>query len=91
MLGRNHKVICLRDEHLNQVEAVTEIMLACIQRLLFYYLVHILLVRRHPLRTTCVAFDFLVELACGGTSLLFPNYEIWSFSIVYQGVLANIG
>jgi hypothetical protein len=91
MLGRNNKVICLRDEHLNKVEAVAEIMLARVQRLLFYYLVHILLVRCHPLRTTCVAFDFLVELACGGTSLLFLNYEIWSFNVVNQGVLANIG
>ena len=66
-------------------------MLACIQRLLFYYLVYVLLVRSHPLRATCVSFDFLIELACGGTSLLFLNYEIWSVRVVDQGVLTNVG
>lgn len=51
MLSRYYQVIGLGDEHLDHVEAVAEVVLARIQRLLFYYFVHVLLILLQFIRT----------------------------------------
>ena len=89
MLGRNDKVIRLRNQHLHQVQAVSEVVLSRIQRLLFYYLIDILLIWLLGIGAG-VAFDFLVELASGRVTLLLLYDEIGAFVIIDQGVLTYV-
>lgn len=91
MLCRYHEVVCLRDEHLDEVESVAEVVLAGVQRLLFYYLVHVLLVGLDSRTAAGIPFDFLVKLPSGRTALLLLYYEVWPVGAVDQWVFANVG
>ena len=85
----NDQVVGLWNEHLNLVETIAEVMLTCIQRLLFYYLVHVLWIRLYFVGSW-VALNFLIKLASCRTSLLFPYDEIWAFIIVKERVFAYV-
>ena len=89
VLGRDHQVVSLWNEHLDHVDAITKVMLARIQRLLFYYFVHELLIL-HLFIGSWVAFYFLVEGASRRTAFLLPYYEVWALMTVYEWILANI-
>ena len=65
-------------------------MLTGVQRLLFYYLVHVLLVGLDSGAAACVTFNFLVKLPCGRTTLLFLYDEIRAIDAVDQWVFANV-
>ena len=89
MLRRNDQIVSLRYEHLDHVHAVTEVVLARVQRLLFNNFVHELLVL-HLIIGAGVALDFLVKGARCRASFLFPYYEVWALNVVYERILANI-
>ncbi len=89
MLGGDHQVIGLRYEHLDHVDAVAQVVLARVQRLLFYYFVHKLLIL-HLFIGSRVPFNFLVKGARRRAAFLFPYYEVWALLVVYKRVLANI-
>ena len=90
VLGWNYQVICLGDKHLYKIKSIAKVVLTRIQRLLFYYLVHVLLVWLHFIHSAGVALDFLVELPSCGTTLLSLYYEIRPIDVVEKWVFAYV-
>ena len=90
MLRGDNQIVGLRYEHLDHVHAVAQVVLARVQRLLFYYFVDELLIL-HLFIVACVALNFLcVKGARRRAPFLFPYYEVWALHVVYERILANI-
>lgn len=98
MLGRNDQVILLGDEHFNEVDSVSQIVLARVERLLLDDLIH----RSADLRpgtadgVACVAllFGMVETVASRGSSRLPSDDEIGSTisvdALLQQRVLADV-
>jgi hypothetical protein len=89
MLCRNDQIVGLRYQHLDHVDTVAKVMFTRVQRLLFYYFVHELLIL-HLFIGSREPFNFLVKGARRGAAFLLPYYEVGALHVIYERILANI-
>ena len=88
MLRRNDEIVCLRYEHLDEVETVAEVVLASIQRLLLYNLIDNGLVEAAPnLRSVHTVAHFLLVKCMARARRLFFLLDN-EFRLTAEGALA---